>query len=350
MKRVIQVNSHYSIIKKSNKMNDQKMKAIVCTKYGSPDFLQLQEVDKPNPKDNEVLIKVNSTIVAAADSMMRRADPFISRFVLGFLKPRVSILGTGLAGEIVSVGSSVKLFKVGDHVFGESLFGFSTNAEYVCVPENGVLTIKPANIPFEEVASVCDGPLTSMNFLKSMAKIQPGHKVLINGASGALGTAAVQLAKHFGADVTGVCSSSNVAMVIELGASKVIDYTQEDFTKKGQKYDIIFDTVGKSSFSKCKNVLTNTGIYLSPVLDLPLLFQMIWTSIVGSKKAMFSATGMQPVPELLKSLNELKELIRVGKLISIIDKRYPLEQVADAHRYVDTGHKKGNVVINISHG
>jgi NADPH:quinone reductase-like Zn-dependent oxidoreductase len=331
-------------------MNDQKMKAIVCTKYGSPDFLQLQEVDKPTPKDNEVLIKVKATIVTAADSMMRRADPFISRFFLGLLKPKKSILGTGLAGEIEAIGSDVTLFKVGDQVFGESLFGFSANAEYVSVPEDGVLTIKPDHIPFEELASVCDGPLTSMNFLKSMAKIQPGHKVLINGASGAMGTAAVQLAKHFGADVTGVCSGKNVAMVTALGARKVIDYMQEDFTETEEKYDIIFDTVGKNSFSKCKKALTETGIYLSPVLDLTLLFQMIWTSIVSGKKAMFSATGIQPVPQLLKLLNELKELIGAGKLISIIDRRYPLEQVADAHRYVDTGHKKGNVVINVSHG
>lgn len=326
------------------------MKAIVCTKYGSPDFLQLQNVDKPIPKDNEVLIKVNATIVTAADSMMRRADPFISRFFLGFLKPKNPIIGTGLAGEIEAIGPAVKLFKVGDRVFGESLLKFGANAEYVCIPEEGVLTIKPDNIPFEVLATVCDGPLTSLNFLKNIANIKAGHRVLINGASGSLGTAAVQLAKHFGAEVTGVCSSKNLDLVKALGATKVIDYTKDDFTKNGLKYDIVFDTVGKSSFSKCKKVLTKNGIYLSPVLDFTLLFQMMWTSIIGHKKAMFSATGIQAVPELLKLLNELKELIVAGKLKSIIDRRYSLEEVADAHRYVDTGHKRGNVIINVSQG
>ncbi len=324
------------------------MKAIISTRYGSPNVLQLQVVEKPIPMENEVLIKIHVTSVTTAGSMMRTGYPLIGRLIMGLKKPNNPIPGTGFAGVIEAVGSKVKLFQVADEVFGENITTFGTNAQYVCVPEDGVLTIKPDHIPFEELASVCDGPLTSINFLKNLAKIQPGHKVLINGASGALGTAAVQLAKHFGADVTGVCSGKNITMVTELGASKVIDYTQEDFTKAEEKYDIIFDTVGKSSFSKCKKALKKTGIYLSPVLDFTLLFQMMWTSVLNGKKAMFSATGIQPVPELLKLLNELKELIITGKLISIIDKRYPLEQVADAHRYVDTGRKKGNVVINVS--
>lgn len=330
-------------------MSSKKMKAVVCTKYGSPEVLQVQEVEKPSPKDNEVLIRINATTVTAADSMMRRADPFISRFFLGFSKPKNPITGTGLAGEIEAIGKEVKLFKVGDHVFGESLFVFSANAEYICVPEDGVLETIPAPLTYEEVAPVCDGILTSMSFLKDMAKIKRGQKVLINGASGSLGTAAIQIAKYYGAEVTGVCGPTNLEMVKSLGADAVIDYTKTDFTKNKETYDIIYDTVGKRSFSACKRSLTQKGIYLSPVLDMGLLFQMLWTSIFSSKKAIFSATGVRPVPELRKLLTEIKSLMGEGHIKSVIDKCFPLEQTAAAHRYVDTGHKRGNVVITVSH-
>ncbi|GJM34903.1 MAG: alcohol dehydrogenase [Saprospiraceae bacterium] len=328
-------------------MDSSKMKAIVCTKYGSPDVLQLQEVDKPIPEDNEVLIKIKATTVTAADSMMRRADPFISRFFLGFMRPKNAITGTGFAGEIVSIGKKVKQFKIGDSVFGETGTNFGANAEYVTMSEEGVLLKKPASLSYEEAAPITDGALTSLNFLQEMAKTQSGQSVLIIGASGSLGTAAVQLAKHFGAEVTGVCSTTNLELVKSLGADKVIDYTQVDFTQNGQTYDIIYDTVGKHSFSHCKTSLTQQGIYLSPVLGFSLLFQMIWTSIFGSKKAMFSATGLRPAAELRKLLKELKSLFLTGQMKSVIDKCYPLEQVAEAHRYVDTGHKKGNVVIAV---
>jgi NADPH:quinone reductase-like Zn-dependent oxidoreductase len=250
---------------------------------------------------------------------------------------------------IEAVGKEVKLFKEGDSVFGETGVGFSTNAEYVCVPEEGVLTTLPNNMSYEEAAPVCDGALTSLSFLKDIGKIQSGQRVLINGASGSLGSSAVQIAKNFGAEVTGVCSTTNLEMVKSLGAEKVIDYTKEDFIKTGQTYDIIFDTVGKNSFSRCKDSLRENGVYLSPVLGLPLLFQMIWTSKVGSKKAKFSATGLRPVSELRALLSELKESIEEGKIKSIIDRSYPLEQTAEAHRYVDKGHKKGNVVITVEH-
>jgi NADPH:quinone reductase-like Zn-dependent oxidoreductase len=323
------------------------MKAIVCTKYGSPDVLQLREVEKPAPKDNEVLIKIHATTVTAADGMMRKGVPFYGRFFLGLMKPKKPIPGTELAGEIEAVGKDVKLFKIGDQVFGETGVGFGTHAEYVCMPEDGVLATKPANVTHEEVAPVCDGPLTALNFLRDMANIQSGQRVLINGASGSVGTSAVQLARFFRAEVTGVCSTTNVEMVKSLGADKVIDYTKEDFTKNGQTYDIIFDTVGKSSFSLCKGSLTQNGVYLSPVLGLPLLLQMLWTSKIGGKKAKFSATGLRPVAELRMLLNELKELIEAGKIKSIIDRRYSLEQIAEAHRYVEKGHKKGNVVITL---
>jgi len=325
------------------------MKAIVSTKYGSPDVLQLKEVEKPIPKDHEVLIRVRAASVTAADGMMRKGTPFYGRLFIGLMRPNNPIPGTGFAGVIEAVGKEVKLFKEGDSVFGETGVGFSTNAEYVCVPEEGVLTTLPNNMSYEEAAPVCDGALTSLSFLKDIGKIQSGQRVLINGASGSLGSSAVQIAKNFGAEVTGVCSTTNLEMVKSLGAEKVIDYTKEGFIKTGQTYDIIFDTVGKNSFSRCKDSLRENGVYLSPVLGLPLLFQMIWTSKVGSKKAKFSATGLRPVSELRALLSELKESIEEGKIKSIIDRSYPLEQTAEAHRYVDKGHKKGNVVITVEH-
>lgn len=321
------------------------MKAIVCTKYGSPDVLQFQEVAKPVPKDNEVLVKVHATTVTAADTMMRKGTPFYARFFLGLTKPKNPIMGTGFAGEIDAVGKDVTQFKEGDQVFGETGVNFGANAEYVRVPADGVLTTMPANTTYQEAAPVCDGAITSMNFLKEIGHVQSGQKVLINGASGGLGTAAVQLAKHFGAEVTGVCSTKNVEMVKALGADAVVDYTKEDFTKTGQTYDIIYDTIGKSSFSHCKPALTAKGVYLSPVLKMPLLAQMLITSIAGSKKAKFSATGMRPASELRVLLQELKEMMEAGSLTTIMDTSYPLEQTAEAHRYVETGRKKGNVTI-----
>ncbi len=333
-------------------MNSKKMKAIAITGYGSPDVLQLKEFEKPTPNDNEVLTKIYATPVTAADGMMRRADPFYGRLFLGLMKPKNPIPGTGFAGVIEAIGKDVRLFKEGDQVFGETALGFGAHAEYICVPEEGILAKKPGNITYEEAAPVCDGALTSLNFLRDLANIQRGQKVLINGASGSLGTSAVQLAKYFGAEVTGVCSTTNLEMVKSLGADKVIDYTKADFTKTRETYDLIFDTVGKSSFSRCKGSLTQKGVYLSPVLGLPLLLQMLWTSMNGSpafggagKKAKFSATGLRPASELRKLLQELKELIEAGQLKSVIDRRYTLKQTAEAHRYVDKGHKKGNVVI-----
>lgn len=326
------------------------MKAIAITGYGSPDVLKLQEFEKPSPKDDEVLVKIFVSPVTTAGTMMRKGTPFFARFFLGLKKPRNVIPGTGLAGEIEAIGKKVNKFKVGDKVFGETLFGFSTNAEYVCIPENGLLEIIPPQFSYAEVAAVCDGPLTSMSFLKDMANIQPGQRVLIIGASGSLGTAAVQIARHFGAEVTGVCSTTNLEMVKTLGANRVIDYTETDFTKNGEIYDIIYDTLGLYSFSSCKHLLTFNGKYLSPVLDMGLLFQMIKTTIIGGKKAIFSATGARTVRELKVLLKEVKELMKIGRIKMIIDKSYSLEQIAEAHRYVDTGRKRGNVVINIANG
>ena len=321
------------------------MKAIVCTKYGAPNVLEYVDVQKPTPKDQDILIKVHATVVTAADCMMRQGVPKYGRLFLGLSKPKFPIPGTGFAGTVEEVGKEVDGFKVGDKVFGETGVSFSANAEFVCVSNKGLIEKIPEGLSFEQAASMCDGPLTSISFLKDIGKIQPGQKVLVNGASGSLGSAAVQIAKSLGAYVVGVCSAANVEMVKSLGADETLDYTKEDFTLNKKQYDIIYDTVGKSAYSKCKQALKPNGMYLSPVLTMPLLFQMMASSLFSSKKAKFSATGMRPVPELAPLLKELVQMCSDGKLSFIIDKRLPLEKVPEAHEYVDTGRKKGNVVI-----
>jgi NADPH:quinone reductase-like Zn-dependent oxidoreductase len=292
-----------------------------------------------------VLIKIHATSVTAAHTAMRKGRPLYGRLFTGLSGPKNVIPGTDLAGEIVAVGREVKRFQVGDQVFGSTDLGGGGYAEYICLPEDDVLALMPANVSYKEAAALLEGATTSLAFLRDKGKIQSAQRVLINGASGGLGTAAVQLAKYFGAHVTGVCSTANVELVRSLGADRVIDYKQEEFTQNGQTYDIIFDTVGKSSYARCKGSLTQEGVYLNPVLGLPLLLQMLWTSNFGSKKALFMATGLRPASEKKKDLAFLRDLVEAGKLRAIVDRRYALEQAAEAHRYVETGHKKGNIVI-----
>ena len=322
------------------------MKAIVCTKYGPPEVLQLQEVEKPVAKDNEVLIKVHAATATTAGLAGRKGEPFFSRLFTGLTKPKKNILGMELAGEIEAVGKDVKLFKEGDQVFGTTGIALGAHAEYKCLPEDAALLIKPTNMTYEESVSVIEGGLTALNFLRNKGNIQSGQKVLIYGASGSVGTASIQVAKYFGAEVTGVCSTANLELVKSLGADMVIDYTKEDFIKNGQTYDIIFDTVGKRSFSLCKGSLTQKGVYLDAA-GVATIFPMLWTSMFGSKKAILTATYVRPASEITKDLIFLKELIEAGKIQSVIDRRYPLEQTAEAHRYVEKGHKKGNVVITV---
>ena len=324
------------------------MKAMVCTKYGSPDVLQLQEVEKPVPTSNEVLIKVHAATATTASVIGRTGKPHFVRLFFGLSKPRKPILGQELAGEIEAIGSDVKSFKVGDKVFGMTGTELGAHAQYKRMNENSALTSMPQNATFDDAAAIVEGGLTALNFLKHKAGIQEGQHVVIYGASGSVGTASIQVAKAFGTTVTAICSSANFDLVKSLGADFAIDYRQENFTENGSTYDIIFDTVGKLSFSRCKNSLTPTGIYLDAG-GIGTIFPMMWTSLFGGRKAMLATTYTRSAEANLADLETLKTLFEQGSFRAVIDKRYPLDDLTSAYRYVDTGRKKGNLVINISH-
>lgn len=303
------------------------MNAVICNEYGKPELLKMVEVPKPTPKDNEILVKIFATTVHIGDTRIRKADPFLVRFVFGLFKPKKNlILGMEVSGEIEAIGKNVTSFKVGDKVFAYTGFKFGGYAEYICLPEksksftkNGLLALKPENLSFEEAAAVPGGGLTALKNLQK-ANICKGQKILINGASGSLGTFALQLAKYWGAEVTAVCSEKNFELVKSIGADKVIDYTKEDFTKSNEKYDIVYDAVMKSTKAKCKNILKENGVFLN--------------------------NSQLPKTEE-KDLLFLKDLIENNKIKPVIDRIYSMEQIVEAHEYVDKGHKKGNVVIKI---
>jgi NADPH:quinone reductase-like Zn-dependent oxidoreductase len=333
------------------------MKAIVYTKYGPPDVLQLKEVEKPVPKDNEILVRIHATPVSFGDKLVRNLKaitpkkfhmPFafwlFAKLYFGFRKPRITILGSEFAGEIEAIGKDVKKFREGDRVFGYCGSRMGAYAEYLCMPEDGVLALKPANMTFAEAAAVPYGAIMALNLLRKV-DLRPGQRVLVNGASGGIGPFVVQLAKsHFGASVTGVCSTPRLEYVKSLGADKVIDYTREDFTDSGETYDFIIDILGKSSFSRVKRSLKPNGRCFLVSFKRKQLFQMLWTSMIGSKKVICVLST-----EKAEDLALIRELVEAGKIKTVIDKCYPLAQAAEAHRYVGKGHKKGSVVITVTH-
>ena len=322
------------------------MKAITNREYGTPNVLRLEDIEKPFPKNNEILIKICSTVVTSGDARIRALNvPFgfklITKLVFGFFKPKRPVLGVVFSGIIETTGKDVKEFKVGDEVFGTST-NFGCHAEYVVIPETGAITLKPTNISFDEAAAIPFGSLTSLKYLRDFGKIKSGQKILINGASGVLGVYGVQLAKYYGADVTGICSTPNIELVRSLGADKVIDYTTNDFTKNGETYDIIYDTVGKITFYRCKKSLNKNGVLLLAAAGLLQYFQVLTTSIASRKKVIAGVAVFNK-----KDLNVIKGFIDKGKIRPVISKRFPLSHTADAHVYVDTGHKVGSVVVNL---
>jgi len=321
------------------------MKAIIYTKYGSPDVLELKEVEKPVPKDDEVLVKIYATTVNRTDTALIGAKPFFSRFMTGLFKPKNPVPGTEFAGQIETVGKKVLSFKVGDRVFGFHDMGSLSHAEYMTISEDKALVTIPENVAYDEAAACSEGAHYAYNFINKV-KLESGHKVLVNGATGGIGSAAVQLLKYFGADITAVCNTKNTRLVKSLGASRVIDYLKEDFTKDDQKYEFVFDTVGKSSFAKCKPLLKPGGIYISSELGYMAenLFLPLITGIIGSKKVKF------PLPmDCIGSLTLIQKLIREGKFKPVIDRKYPLEQIVEAYKYVEKGEKIGNVIITVEH-
>lgn len=324
----------------------ESMKAAVYRRYGPPDVVHIEDIEKPVPADNEVLIRVYATTVCAADWRMRKADPFFIRFMMGLRRPRkVHVLGMEFAGEAQAVGKSVTRFAAGDQLFGGTGFRFGAHAEYVCVPEDANLAIKPHNMSFEEAAAVWFGGFTALHFLKR-ANLQPGQKILIYGASGSVGVFAVQLAKYFGAHVTAVCSTSNLALAASLGADEVLDYTRQDFSKAGRVYDVVFDAVGKSGFSRSLKALRKGGCYVrvggsgGSLSIIGGMLRELWTSRLGGVNVISGVAEGTPANQLL-----LKELIEAGKLRTVIDRRYSINEIAEAHRFAEAGHKKGHVVV-----
>ena len=325
-------------------MNAGTMEAVVHDRYGRPEVLRVEVVERPVPKADEVMVKVRATTVNRTDCHVRAAKPFLWRFFgAGLLRPKQRRSGSDFAGEVVAVGDAVTTFVTGDHVFGTSGYRFGAHAEFLCVRESGLIAHKPAGMTFEEAAAIADGALAALRTLRRI-DLRKGQSIVVYGASGAMGTAAVQLAKHFGANVTGVCSTANLELVRSLGATHVIDYTQEDFTQNGETYDIIVDTVGTAPFSRCKNSFKDGGRLLLVLATLPDMLLIPWASMTSSKKIIAG-----PAAERAEDLRFLAKLAAAGEFKPVIDRRFPFEQIVAAHHYVDSGRKKGNVVITLEH-
>ncbi|MFW5727817.1 MAG: NAD(P)-dependent alcohol dehydrogenase [Spirochaetia bacterium] len=323
------------------------MKAAVYTKFGPPEVLQITEIETPQPKENEVLIRIHASTVEKEDPGMRKS-PGLN----GILKPKHRILGMELAGKIEAVGGAVSRFKPGDRIFGNTGLGLGSYAEYICLPENGALAVKPQNLSYAEAAASTNGALTAIPFLRDKAQVRPGQSILINGASGTVGSAAVQIAKYFGADVTAVCSTANMAAVGALGADRVIDYSQDDFIElnrsEGRRFDIIFDVAGKTAFRHCVPILQPEGIFMSTVPTPAIMVQTLWTRFFGrSRQVKFAATGLRAPAKKAVDLELLRQIIEAGHFRPRIDCSFPLEQIADAHRHIESGRKNGTVVVTL---
>ena len=322
------------------------MRAAVCRRYGPPDAVTVTDVPRPEPGGDEILVRVRAATVGVVDGLARRGSPWYARGHFGPLRPRFPVLGCDFAGQVEAAGPAVTRFGVGEAVFGTVAPRFGAHAEYVCLPEHGAVAPKPANVTYPEAAALADA--TALCFLRDKAGLRAGQAVLVNGASGAVGSAAVQLARHFGATVTGVCSGPHIRLVRKLGAESVIDYTQADFTRAGRRYDVIFDVAGTSSFGRCRRVLNRGGVYLTTAPSPGILVQMPWTSRFGARKAVVAFTGLRAASEKQKDLLVIRQLAEASALTPVIGACYPLARIADAYRRVDAGHKKGSIVVTMS--
>ncbi len=323
------------------------MRAVAYHRYGTPDVVALEEVETPTPEASQVRIKIHAAVVSAADSAFRSGTPWFARLFTGVTRPKKPILGTEFAGEVDAVDEGVSRFRVGDRVFAAGGTELGAHAEFICLAEDGALALMPKEVTFPDAAAICEGGLTALPFLRDVGRIQSGQTLLINGASGSVGSSAVQLAKHFGAEVTGVCSTANLDLVMSLGADHVIDYTQTDFATNGRTYDILFDAVAKSSLSRCKRSLTANGTYLRTVPSLAIIAQMLWTSMFGRKKAKISFAGLRSATEKSEDLVFLRGLVEAGELQPVIGGSFPMDRASEAHVLVDTGHKRGSAVMTM---
>lgn len=323
------------------------MQAATFAKYGPVDVLELKIIATPNPKPNEILIRIHATTVTPVDTSFRAANPWITRLYLGLFRPKKTVLGGELSGVVTAVGKGVKRYSIGDKVFAATADGTGTHAQFICLPEDGAVAPIPSNMSLEEAATICNGGLTALPFLRDHGKIKRGDRVLIIGASGSIGTIAVQLAKHFGAHVTGVCSTANLDLVRSLGADRVIDYTVDDYTTPRDAYDIVFDTVDKGNFAAVKPILAPKGAYMVTGPSIATLSRMAWSAMFGGKRAIMAATGLRAAKDQLADMEILQEMFEAGTLRTVIDRTYPFSQIAMAHSYVEQGHKVGNVVISL---
>src|SRR4029079_8249490 len=322
------------------------VKAAVSRSFGPPDVVTVADVPRPEPRDDEILVRVRAAAVGVVDGLARRGSPWYARAHFGLLRPRFQVLGCDFAGDVAAAGAGVSLFRVGQAVFGTIAPRFGAHAEYICLPEHGAVAAKPSDVSYAEAAALADA--TALCFLRDKAGLRSGQAVLVNGASGAVGSAAVQLAAHFGATVTGVCSGPHLRLVRKLGAESVIDYTRTDFTRAGRRYDVIFDVAGTSSFGRCRRALNPGGVYLTTAPSPAIIAAMPWTARFGSRRAVVAFTGLRPASEKRKDLLAIRELAEASALVPVVGACYPLTRIADAYRHVDAGHKKGTIVVTMS--